>query len=290
MIALHTHRNICVPFVRDRFVVLHYHIFKNGGSTIDYALRRSFGDAFVDFHGEHDDARLFAQDIVDLVRADTSIAALSSHHTRYPKPRTHGFVFFDICFLRHPLSRIRSLYHYGRTLDPAHWLAQLALARDEGGFVSHLLRYMPHMLTDVQINHIVNGAAFARAAGPQDLRTGSAILEDMSVPGVVELFDESLTAAEFFLGPCFPGIDLAYLAQNVSAPDGHRPSGREDILDLCRNAWGDDTFDAVLALNTWDLRLYEAARHEVLRRLHMLPAHELRLAAFRERCRALSQI
>ena len=283
------HRDIRVPAVHDRFVVLHYHIFKNGGSTIDYALRRSFGDAFVDFHGEHDDARLFAQDIVALVGADPSIGAVSSHHTRYPKPRAHGFVFYDICFVRHPLSRIRSLYSYGRTLDPAHWLAQLALAHDEGGFVAHLVRHLPHMLTDVQINHLVNGAAFVRAAGPQDLRTALAILEDMSVPGVVELFDESLTVAEFFLGPCFPQIDFAYVAQNVSAPDGHRPSGRDDILDICRTAWGKDTFDAVLALNVWDLRLYEASRQEVLRRLHMLPAHEARLAGFRERCRALAQ-
>lgn len=284
------HRDIRVPAVRDRFVVLHYHIFKNGGSTIDYALRRSFGDAFVDLHGEHDDARLFAQDIVALVGADPSIRAVSSHHTRYPKPHAHGFVFYDICFVRHPLSRIRSLYSYGRTLDPAHWLAQLALAHDEGGFIAHLVRYLPYMLTDVQINHLVNGAAFARAAGPQDLRAALAILEDMSVPGVVELFDESLTAAEFFLGPCFPQIDFAYVAQNVSAPDGHRPSGRDDILDVCRAAWGNDTFDAVLALNVWDLRLYEACREEVLRRLHMLPAHEARLAGFRKRCRALAQV
>ncbi|MBN8213428.1 MAG: hypothetical protein J0M09_10955 [Xanthomonadales bacterium] len=284
------HRDIRVPAVRDRFVVLHYHIFKNGGSTIDYALRRSFGDAFVDLHGEHDDARLFAQDIVALVGADPSIRAVSSHHTRYPKPHAHGFVFYDICFVRHPLSRIRSLYSYGRTLDPAHWLAQLALAHDEGGFIAHLVQYLPYMLTDVQINHLVNGAAFARAAGPQDLRAALAILEDMSVPGVVELFDESLTAAEFFLGPCFPQIDFAYVAQNVSAPDGHRPSGRDDILDVCRAAWGNDTFDAVLALNVWDLRLYEACREEVLRRLHMLPAHEARLAGFRKRCRALAQV
>lgn len=282
------HRDIRVPVARDRFVVLHYHIFKNGGSTIDYALRRSFGDAFADFHGEHGDARLFAQDIVELVRADASIRALSSHHTRYPRPRAQGFVFFDICFVRHPLSRIRSLYHYGRTLDPADWLAQLALAHDEGGFVAHLLRHLPHMLADVQINHLVNGAEFSRAAGPQDLRAASAILADMSAPGVVELFDESLVAAEFFLGPCFPQIDFAYIAQNVSAPDGHRPSGRDDILDVCRTAWGSESLDAVLALNVWDLRLYETAREEVLRRLRMLPAHEARLAAFRERCRALS--
>lgn len=283
------HQDIRIPVERDRFVVLHYHIFKNGGSTIDFALRRSFGDRFADFHGTHDDAILTAQDLVDLVRGNPSVSAVSSHHTRYPKPHARGVVFFDICFIRHPLRRIRSLYHYGRRIDPAHWMAQLALAHDEAGFVAQLIEHFPHTTTDVQINHLVNGSAFARAAGPRDLDAAIAILQDMSVPGVVELFDESLTAGEFFLRPAFPRIDFAYIAQNVSSPDGHDPSGRGDILDVCRSTWGDELLETVLALNAWDLQLHKAAQDEVLRRLRMLPAHEERLAAFRERCRALKQ-
>jgi hypothetical protein len=283
------HQDIRIPVERNRFVVLHYHIFKNGGSTIDFALRRSFGDRFADFHGTHDDAILVADDLVDLMRGNPSISAVSSHHTRYPKPHARGFVFFDICFIRHPLSRIRSLYHYGRRTDPANWLAQLALAHDEAGFIAHLVEHFPHMVTDVQINHLVNGSAFARAAGPRDLDAAIAILQRMSVPGVVELFDESLTTAEFFLRPAFPRIDLAYIAQNVSAPGGYHPSGRDDILDVCRTAWGEETFASALSLNSWDLLLHKAAQDEVQRRLRLLPMHDARLAAFRERCRALAQ-
>lgn len=282
------HRDLRTPVAHDRFVALHYHIFKNAGSTIDFALRRSFGRGFVDFHGEHDDAVLVADDLLALVRDDPSIVAISSHHIRYPRPRARGFVFFDVCFVRHPLSRIRSLYHYGRRTDPGHWLAQLANAHDEAGFVAHLVDHLPHMLTDVQLNHIANGGAFARAAGPHDLERAIATLLDMSVPGVVELFDESLVAGEFFLRPAFPALDFAYVAQNVSAPDGHRPTGRDDQLDLCRNAWGGDTFDAVLALNRWDLRLHAAAGDEVRRRLAMLPHADARLDEFRARCRALA--
>ena len=74
----------------------------------------------------------------------------------------------------------------------------------------------------------------------------------------------------------------------VSAPDGHHPSGHDDLLDRCCEAWGHENFDAVLALNTWDLRLHAAACDEVERRLAMLPHRDTRLAAFRDRCRALA--
>ncbi len=281
-------QDIRTPAIRERFVLLHYHIFKNGGSTIDFTLDRSFGDTFVNFHGMHDDAVLCAEDIIGLIREHPEISAISSHHIRYPRPHARGVVFFDLCFVRHPLSRIRSLYHYGRRTDPDHWLAQLANAHDEAGFVAHLVEHLPHTLTDVQINHIANGGAFARAAGERDLERAIATLVEMSVPGVVERFDESLVAGEFFLRPAFPAIDFAYVAQNVSAPDGHHPSGNDDLLDHCCEAWGPDTFDAVLALNTWDLRLHTAACDEVERRLAMLPQRDTRLTAFRDRCRALA--
>lgn len=281
-------RDIRIPVPRDRFVLLHYHLFKNAGSTVDFALRRSFGAGFADFHGDHDDAVLLAEDAVALVRAEPGIVAISSHHLRHPRPQVRGFVFFDLWFARHPLARIRSLYHYGRRLGSAHWLGPLAEAHEEAGFVAHLLEHLPHMLTDVQINHLVNGGAFARAAGAHDLERARLRLAEMSAPGVVELFDESLVAAEFFLRPAFPALDLAYVAQNVSAPEGPRPSGDDALPERCRALWGADSFDAVLALNRHDLALHAAAREEVLRRLHMLPRHAERLAAFRARCSALA--
>lgn len=281
-------RDLRVPVTRDRFVVLHYHIFKNGGSTIDYALRRSFGDALVDLHGEHDDARLMAEDIVRLVQEDPEVAAISSHHVRYPKPRVRGIEFHDICFIRHPLSRIRSLYHYGRRLDSAHWLGQLAGQRDEAGFVADLVDRSPFVVSDVQLHFLANGSMFSRPAHARDLQRALERLEDMSVPGVVERFDESLVAGEYFVRPSVPQLDFAYVAQNLSSPEGERTLSSDALLARCREVWGTDTFDTVMLLNGWDLRLHAAADEEVSKRLQAIPRHAARLAAFRERCLALS--
>ena len=281
-------RDLRIPVTRDRFVVLHYHLFKNGGSTIDYALRRSFGDALVDFHGEHDDARLMAEDVVRLVQETPDIAAISSHHLRYPRPQARGIEFHDICFIRHPLARIRSLYHYGRRLDPAHWLGHLAQGHDEAGFVAHLVERSPFVVNDVQLHYLANGAMFSRPAHARDLQRAIERLEDMSVPGVVERFDESLVAGEHFVRPSVPQIDFACVPQNVSSPESERALTADALLARCREAWGTDTLDAAMALNAWDLRLHATACEEVSRRLRAIPHHAARLAEFRARCRALA--
>lgn len=281
------HEDIRIDIARQRFVVLHYHIFKNGGSTLESVLRRNFGAACVDVHGRRDDDALHADDLLALLRERDDIRAVCSHHLRYPRPAAPGFVFFDACFLRHPFARIRSLYHYGRKLDPAHGLGVLAHAGDEAAFVAHLIDAFPHMLCDVQVHFIANASAFTRPAGPRDIDVALAALEAMALPGVVELFDQSLVAAEYFLRPAFPELQLDYVARNVSSPVGHDPAASVDaLMEDCRAAWGARAFEQAMALNAYDLRLYAAARDEVLRRFDRVPDNARRLAAFRARCRA----
>jgi len=33
-----------------RHIILHHHIFKNAGMTLDFSLKRQFGDAFANIH------------------------------------------------------------------------------------------------------------------------------------------------------------------------------------------------------------------------------------------------
>ena len=274
---------------RERSVLLHYHIFKNAGSTILYILERNFKDAFVNLHGVHDESVIAPEEIVDLVLADSTVSALSSHHFRYPKPSACRVAFVDVCFLRHPLGRIRSLYRYARKLNSVDWLSELARTHDEAGFVASVLEQRPNQIANWQVNYLARGGSFSHPIGPRDLEVALGVMMDIAVLGVVERFDESLVVGEFFLRWAYPDLDFAYVAQNISAPEGHRPAGQGDLLEVCRNAWGADLFEAVLALNAWDLRLHDAALGEVQRRLHSVPAYEARLAAFRARCLSLIQ-
>src|SRR5215831_12995962 len=92
-----------------RYAIVHYHIFKNGGTTIEGILEREFGGGFVTLHGPSDSATLDADDLAEFLTIRKDVLALSSHHLRYPRPAVRHTVLFDWCFLRDPLDRLQSL-------------------------------------------------------------------------------------------------------------------------------------------------------------------------------------
>jgi hypothetical protein len=271
-----------------RFVIVHYHIFKNGGSTIEAILEREFGHGFATLHDTEASATLNGRHVASFLRRHPHISAISSHHLRYPKPAIRHTIVFDCCFLRHPLERLDSVYRYLRTiapLDAASYRAQEMSARE---FLRHLANESPHMVGDVQVTQLACAGAFTRPAHPEDLERASAILSDMAIPGLVEMFDESLVAAEYFLRPAFPGVKLECLAKNVSHPGGPAVStsvrGRQERLV---DAWGGDLYEDLLRLNQLDLELFRRAQQEIGRRIALVPQSECRLAEFRERCSRL---
>ena len=52
---------------RTRFVVVHYHILKNGGTTIESILQREFGCGFTALHGPADDSVLSGEDLTEFL-------------------------------------------------------------------------------------------------------------------------------------------------------------------------------------------------------------------------------
>src|SRR5580698_765711 len=106
-----------IPAPAPRFVIVHYHIFKNGGSTVESILEREFAHAFATLHGPDASSTLDGADLETFLDRHPQIQAVSSHHLRYPKPSIRHMVVFDCCFLRHPLDRIDSMYWFLREAD-----------------------------------------------------------------------------------------------------------------------------------------------------------------------------
>src|SRR5213078_4447018 len=117
--------NIRLAVPPTRFVIVHYHIFKNGGSTIASILEREFRDAYATVHGPDDVSVLDHTHLAGFVSDHADVQAISSHHIRYPKPVLPNTVIFDWCFLRHPLDRLQSLYSYFQRIDSADPLCRL---------------------------------------------------------------------------------------------------------------------------------------------------------------------
>lgn len=273
--------DIRLPVSPTRFVIVHYHIFKNGGSTIASILEREFRNAFATVHGPDDVSVLDHAQLAGFVSEHAAVQAISSHHIRYPKPVLPNTVIFDWCFLRHPLDRLQSVYSYFQRIDSPDPLCRLARQEHSRVFFKRLIENAPHLVSNVQVTFLANGGAFTRPMDGADVDHAADTFAKMAIPGLVEKFDESLVAAEYFLKPAFPRLKLDYSPQNVSRPLVKSSADRQEWL---RHSWGSDLYATLVQLNQGDLDLCLRAEAEIARRLNLVPAAEQRLADFRLRC------
>jgi len=273
-----------VPVAPTRYVIVHYHIFKNGGSTIEHILEREFAERFSTVHGSAPDDTLDAADLEEFLRRQPEIAAVSSHHLRYPKPASRHTVYFDCCFLRDPIARLYSCYLHLRRGSEDSPCAEWARSYNAREFALRLIEEAPHLVGDVQVTQLANAGEFTRPADARDLERASGTIHEMAFPGLVEMFDESLVVAEHFLRPAFPALRLEYVAQNVGpAARGKKPESPEYWEGL----WGEDVYGLLQRMNEMDLELVRRARWEVARRLERVPRAADKLADLRARCARL---
>jgi hypothetical protein len=239
-----------------RFVILHYHFLKNAGMSIESILHRSFGSFFSSIDTKERDGHITEEALLDHLRRNPLLRAVSSHQIRYPVPRVAGFLFFDLCFLRDPFDRIRSTYDYFRE-KPAEGdpVSDFANRLPLGGFIARLIDEMPWHINDAQVNLLANGIANDPPTLEDFERAVSKMLQT-SFLGVVDRFNESLIAGQHFLRPVFPTLDCSVEMENVS-------SKRAPNL---RTACEPRVYGELLRLNVFDLKLVEMARAEVARR------------------------
>jgi hypothetical protein len=273
--------NHVVAAPTNRWVLLHYHIFKNAGSTIEYVFRRCFGERFATLHGPSEDSVVTAPALASFLEANPAIAAISSHHVQYPLPAIGNTIFFDVCFFRNSLRRLWSMYRYFRVASSAHDLARCAQTASCAAFFDLLLGEYPQLINDAQVNVMANGGVYTRPPTAQDLRVAMKRVRQIAVLGVVELFDESAVAAEYFLRPTFPALRFEYVPQNVTTA----PRGVPE--DEFRGEIGESRYTQLERMNRLDAELLAFAREELLRRFEMVPERGERMASLRRRCEVL---
>jgi hypothetical protein len=267
-----------------RFVILHYHIFKNAGTAIENLLRTNFEERFSEFEGNAPDCQLSGRQLVDWLERNPKVQAISSHQLRYPKPEAPGFVLFDLCFLRDPVDRIRSMYAFFRKHPPnSDALSTLAHETTLGPFIAHLVEHSPHLVNDVQVTMLATDGAYRRPPSGRDLARATETLLEMSFPGVADCFYESMVAGQYFWRPVFPDFDNAAMPANVSRQPG---STLESRLEEVRLACGKTLYGELEKLNALDRELVSRARAEVARRFRLTPDSERRLIELRARVRA----
>ncbi len=232
-----------------RQVILHYHIFKNAGTTVESILKNNFRARFASFDSDDYNSTVSNEALLEFLAVHSEVVAITSHHLRPPKPVDDHFVFHDILFLRHPVARLWSTYEFYRRSDlETDPLAGAAKTRSAQEFFQLLTEDYPYHANNAQVNLLAN--AGGRLPIESDLPRAAEAIRQATVVGVAELFDESVQ------------------------------------LERLQRHCGTEVFDRIMRLNQLDLALIETACSEVSRRFHLVPDRARRLKILRSRCAA----
>ncbi|HSC47671.1 MAG TPA: hypothetical protein VLG68_06270 [Gammaproteobacteria bacterium] len=263
-----------------RDVILHHHVFKNAGSTIDWALQRHFRSAFVDHRDDKSMRTGGMRYVEEYLLANHGVSALSSHHMPFDTDYVaDGFSFWHLFMMREPIARALSVYRFEKTQRASTPGAQMAKQLDMRGYFQWRLRdESPPVLRNMQTRWLcaVRGS---RRLGEQEFQSAlDRSKADRVLIGFVERFDESMVQAENALRGSFDAIDLAHVIQNRSRD---RP---EDPAATMHESLGDDLYREFCANNDYDLRLYRELEGRFAARTQADSGFQQQLEAYKSRC------
>ena len=95
-----------------RSVIVHYHTFKNSGTSFDELLTANYQDAHLCFDGPFPYTLFNQQELLKVIRRNPNKIAFSSHSIRLPVPTDLEHNAIAALFVRHPMLRIRSVYGF----------------------------------------------------------------------------------------------------------------------------------------------------------------------------------
>jgi len=245
----------------DRCVVIHYHMFKNSGSSVDEILQHNFGENWVEIEGPGN-KKLTPEMMRTYIQENPAVKAISSHTAQVTIPNVPGVKIIPIFFFRHPIDRIQSAFNFERKQNSNSLGSKKA---KEGDFAS----YMAWRLASPTINQIVNFHAYRlkdfrsqtfNREGQFFRARAHFALNSLPVVGLVERFDESMEKFAEIIKPYFPEFEVYSARANaISDPDG---SVKSRLKSFEKNI-GSPVFTNLMILNAMDLELY----HFVKKRL-----------------------
>jgi hypothetical protein len=244
----------------DDCVLIHYHIFKNAGSSVDASLRHSFGDHWGTFEGPHAHAIQSSEQLSAFIAANKHLVAISSHLARPPLPHSHCL---PVVFLRHPLLRAWSVYRYTRANGSQPYSA-VARELTFSDYIRWALKKEPGsiVIRNYQVVHLSDaswrgGDILKTEATLADLEQACQLLSDWGVAGIVEEFDLSAAAFQARYGQHLPGLELLSRWDNATSREATPLAERVDQL---RQMLGEGLHNDFMEANRLDSTLYAHGR------------------------------
>ena len=241
----------------SRFVILHYHLFKNAGTSVDSVLKRNFGALWRDIEflppGQED----HAQAIHRFIAQYKDLVAVSSHTLFCPPPVLADTEVLPVIFVRQPLKRLRSAYDFERKQAADTTGAKLAKETDFAGYLrTRLTATGDRSCRNFQTYRL--GRLLPDDGCPERDRAFAA-LDQLPFVGLVEDFRQSMRKLKELVQPHVPSFQDFEAWENTTSGQKHgdasaRPPSLQEEL-------GDETYAMVMDANRDDIALYkEVAR------------------------------
>lgn len=242
-----------------RNIIVHYHIFKNAGTTIDEILRASFGSRWQNFDkAPTPGVKILPHELQIFLEHNPQLNAVSSHDAFLPAP-AGDFTIYPILFIRHPLIRARSAWKF-------EWQIQPGLTTTKGSFAEYLedkiARKEAGVFSDFQTYKLSNQTyqpldIQRRANTPAErLQTAQTTIASIPFFGLVEHMQVSLERMHYYLKMPFPELKIINKKYNASSME---TKGIDETLDSIRNEIGTALFTELETRNSQDMQLYQFA-------------------------------
>lgn len=233
-----------------RTVIVHYHLYKNAGTSLDANLQRFLGSRWVAYDRP---GQIPPSELASFIAEHPDPAAISSHNALLPPPEIPGVTVIPVLFIRHPLDRIRSIYDFERAHDLPTVGARMAKALALPGYLEWLLgRDGDTTARDFQVARLAPAGSGATTCD----RALDAITR-LPFVGLVEEFGRSLKVLETLLRPAFPRIRLRGMRLNRSPAAANSLEAR---ITRLRDRIGDELFQRLVEANQADMVLWEHVR------------------------------
>jgi hypothetical protein len=254
------------PFVRtsdknfkiqtmSRTVLLHYHLFKNAGTSLDEVLKHNFGAGWVTREFERRATALHRKEIAQWITDTPAAQAFSSHTLEAPPPAIPDVKVVPLIFIRHPLDRIASAYAFERKQGVnAGFGAALARYTTLEGYIA--VRMAIPRDRQCRDFHIERLAMMAPDETGTEQERAMSVLNALPFVGIVEDFGGSMSRLAALCRRDFPSFKPRTVAANVSRE--HSRPLEQKLADLQQEI-GADLYQQLEVANAADLALYQTA-------------------------------
>jgi hypothetical protein len=246
--------------MNNNYILVHYHIFKNAGSSVDASLQHSFGDRWGSFEGPHAHAIQSKKQLSDFLNANSNLVAISSHLARPPLPHANCL---PVVFIRHPLLRAYSVYKFTRS-DSSQPYSDVAQDLGFPEYIAWALKKEPGsiVIRDYQVVHLSDaswrgGNILDTEATAADLEQACRLLSDWGVAGVVEEFELSATVFQTMYGSHLPSLEFLPRWENATCKES---VSTDERIDRLRKMLGETLYADFVGANQLDLTLHTHAR------------------------------